>query len=199
MAVFLRALLLASAKSGQCFVRTVAEDAVGALFAGAEIHGAVFFGGVGNGRKPCAFVRTVAEGLGFALAAGTPVIGFSGDNGDGRGGLLGNFWSGHGLVGVEILADAIGAIADAEDFDFYIRKSLFGESEVVGDGFCDIEHAAPDERSAVVDADFGRAAVFEVGDTDDAGDGKGFMGGNLCPRPEFFTGGGFAREDEKVF
>ena len=39
----------ASAKSGQCFVRTVAEDAVAALFAGAEIHGAVFFGGVGNG------------------------------------------------------------------------------------------------------------------------------------------------------
>ena len=35
--------------SGDCLVRAVAEDAVGALFAGAEIHGAVFFGGVGNG------------------------------------------------------------------------------------------------------------------------------------------------------
>lgn len=84
---------------------------------------------------------------------------------------MGDFWCWHGLVGVEILADAIGSIADAEDFDFYIREALFGESEVVGDGFCDIEHAAPDEGSTVIDADFDRAAVFEIGDADDAGNG----------------------------
>jgi len=73
----------ASAESGQCFVRTVAEDAIGALFAGAEIDGAVFFGGVGNGGEIGALVRSVTEGLGFALAAGAPVVGFAGDNSDG--------------------------------------------------------------------------------------------------------------------
>jgi hypothetical protein len=36
---------------------------------------------------------------------------------------LGDFWCWHGLVGVEILADAIGSISDAEDFDFYIREA----------------------------------------------------------------------------
>ena len=102
------------------------------------------------------------------------------------------------MVGVEILADAIGPIADAEDLDFYIRKALLGESEVVGDGFCNIKHATTDEGSAVVDADFGRAAVFKVGDTDDAGDGQGFVGCNLCPWPEFLTGGCLAGEDEEM-
>jgi len=102
------------------------------------------------------------------------------------------------LVGVEILADAIGSIADAEDFDFYIREALFGESEVVGDGLCDIEHAASDEGSAVVDADFGRAAVFEVGDANYAGYGQGFVGGNLCPWPEVLSGGGLARKNEEM-
>lgn len=111
---------------------------------------------------------------------------------------MGDFWCWHGLVGVEILADAIGSIADAEDFDFYIREALFGESEVVGDGLCDIEHAAPDEGSAVVDANFDRAAVFEVGDTDDAGDRQGFVGGDFGPWPEFLSGGRFSREDEEM-
>ncbi len=111
---------------------------------------------------------------------------------------MGDFWSGHGWVGVEILANAIGSIADAEDFDFYIREALFGESEVVGDGLCDIEHTAADEGSAVVDADFGRAAVFEVGDADDTGDGQRFVSCNLCPWPEFLSCGRFSREDEEM-
>lgn len=179
-------------------MRTVAEDAVGALFAATEVDGAVFFGGVGNGGEVGAFVGSVAEGLGYALTAGAPVVGFAGDDGDGCGGFLGDFWSWHGWVGVEILADAIGSIADAEDLDFYIRKALFGESEVVGNGFCDIEHAAPDEGSAVVDAHFDRAAVFEVGDADDARDGQGFVGGDFGPWPEFLSGGRFSREDEEM-
>ncbi len=73
----------ASVESGQCFVRTIAEDAVGALFAGAEIHGAVFFGGVGNGGEVGALVRSVTKGLRFALTAGAPVVGFTCDDGDG--------------------------------------------------------------------------------------------------------------------
>ena len=179
-------------------MRTVAEDAVGALFAGTEIDGAVFFRGVGNGGEVGALVRSVTEGLGFALTAGAPVVSFACDNSDGCGGFLGDFWSGHSWVGVEILANAIGAIADAEDFDFYLREALFGDSEVVGDWFCNIQHTAPNEGSAVIDADFGRAAVFKVGDTDDAWDGQGFVGCNLCPWPEFLTGGCLAGEDEEM-
>ena len=34
--------------SSESFVRAVAQDTVCALFAGAEIHSAVFFGGIGN-------------------------------------------------------------------------------------------------------------------------------------------------------
>ena len=188
----------AFAKSGQGFVRSVAEDAVAALFAGAEIDGAVFFGGVGNWGEVGALVGSVAEGLGFAVTAGAPVVGLACDNSDGCGGFLCDFWSGHSWVGVENLANAIGSIADAEDFDFYIREALFGESEVVGDWFCNIQHTAPNEGSAVIDADFGRAAVFKVGDTDDAGDGQGFVGCNLCPWPEFLTGGCLAGEDEEM-
>ena len=112
---------------------------------------------------------------------------------------MGDFWSGHGWIGVEILADAIGSIANAEDFDFYIRKALIGESEVVSNGFCDVKHAATDEGSAVIDADFGRATVFQVGDADDTGDGQCFVGCNLCPWPEVLSSGGLARKNEKMF
>lgn len=111
---------------------------------------------------------------------------------------MGDFWCWHGLVGVEVLADAIGSIADAEDLDFYIREALFGESEVVGNGLGDIEHAAADEGPSVIDADFNRAAVFEVGDTDDAGNGQRFVGGDFGPWPEIFSGGRFSRKDEEV-
>ena len=86
---------------GEGLVGTVAEDAVGALFAGAEIHGAVFFGGVGNWGEVGALVGSVAEGLGFALAAGAPVVGFACDNSDGSGGFLGDFGFIHGLIGEE--------------------------------------------------------------------------------------------------
>lgn len=111
---------------------------------------------------------------------------------------MGDFWSWHGWIRVEISADAIGSIANAEDFDFYIREALLSESEVVGDGFCDIEHATTDERSAVIDADFGRTAVFQVGDADDAWDGQCFMGGDFGPWPEFFSGGCLAGKNEEM-
>lgn len=102
------------------------------------------------------------------------------------------------MVGVEILADAIGPIADAEDLDFYIRKALLGESEVVGDGFCNIKHATTDEGSTVIDADFGRAAICKVGHANNARDGQGFVGCNLCPRPEVLSSRCLAGEDEEV-
>lgn len=92
----------------------------------------------------------------------------------------------------------MGSIADAEDFDFYIREALIGESEIVGNGLGDIEHAATDEGSSVIDADFSRAAVFEVGDADDTRNGQGFMGGDFGPWPEFFSGGCLAGKDEEV-
>ena len=75
---------------------------------------------------------------------------------------------------------------------------MFGEAKVVGDGLGDIEHAATDEGSSVIDADFSRAAVFQVGDSDDTGDGQCFVGCNLCPWPELLSGGGLAREDEEM-
>jgi hypothetical protein len=36
-------------ESGESFVRSIAEDSVCAVFAGAEVYDAIFFGGVGNG------------------------------------------------------------------------------------------------------------------------------------------------------
>ena len=75
------------------------------------------------------------------------------------------------MIGVEILADAIGPIADAENLDFYICKALISESEIVGNWFCDVKHATTDEGSAVVNADFSRTAVSKVGHADDARDG----------------------------
>ena len=68
---------------GEGFVGAVAEDAVGTLFAGAEIDGAIFFGGVGNRGEVGALVGSVAEGLGFTLSAGAPVVGFACDDSDG--------------------------------------------------------------------------------------------------------------------
>ena len=68
---------------GEGFVGAVAEHAVGTLFAGAEIDGAIFFGGVGNRGEVGALVGSVAEGLGFTLSAGAPVVGFACDDSDG--------------------------------------------------------------------------------------------------------------------
>jgi len=112
---------------------------------------------------------------------------------------LGDFWSWHVLIGVEILADAIGPIANAEDLDFYIRKALIGESEIVGNWFCNVKHATTDEGSTVVDANFGRATIFKVGDANDTRNGQGFVGRNLCPRPEVLSSGGLTRKNEKMF
>ena len=111
---------------------------------------------------------------------------------------MGDFWCWHGWVGVENLANAIRSVPDAEDLDFYIREALFGEAKVVGNGLGDIEHAAADEGSAVINADFDRAAVFEIGDANDAGDGQRFVGGDFCPWPEFLTGGRLAGKDEEM-
>lgn len=82
--------------------------------------------------------------------------------------------------------------------DFYIREALFGEAKIVGNGLCDVEHAAADEGSTVIDADFDRAAIFKVGDTDDAGDGQCFVGGDFGPWPEFLSGGRLPGKDEEM-
>ena len=82
---------------------------------------------------------------------------------------------------------------------FYIRETLFGEAKVIGNGLGDIEHAASDEGTAVIDADFDRATVFEVGYADDTGDGQGFVGCNFGPRPEILSSGGLARKNEEMF
>ena len=53
------------------------------------------------------------------------------------------------------LADAVRAVANAEDLDFHRCKALFDEAEFTGYGCCDIQHASGNEWAAVVQADCG--------------------------------------------
>ena len=74
---------------------TVAKHAIGALLAGAEVNRAVFWCGVGNGRKSSAFMGTIAEWLRLALPARAPVVGLAGFNGDSDRRVLSDFWFVH--------------------------------------------------------------------------------------------------------
>ena len=68
----------------------VTECAFGAVFAAAEVNGAVFFCFVGGGRETGAFMGAVTERLAFALSAGTPVVGFTSFDDNRERGFLGN-------------------------------------------------------------------------------------------------------------
>lgn len=61
----------------QILVGAVAEGAVPAVLAAAEVNGSILLGGVGLGGKVASLVRTVAERLGGTLAAGAPVVGLA--------------------------------------------------------------------------------------------------------------------------
>jgi transcriptional regulator GlxA family with amidase domain len=58
-------------------MRSIAERAITAVFAAAEIDGAIFFGGVGSGSETRALMRAIAEWLRRTPATGAPVVGFS--------------------------------------------------------------------------------------------------------------------------
>jgi len=76
-------------------VAAVAQGTVAAVFAAAEVRGAIFFCFEADGFEVGSLVRTIAEGLIFALAAGTPEIGFTGFDGNGIRGTLANGWIAH--------------------------------------------------------------------------------------------------------
>lgn len=97
------------------------------------------------------------------------------------------------------LPDLVGTIPDAQDLNSHLGETLFGEAEFIGHGLGDVEHATANEGASVIHADFGRAAVFQVGDLDETRNGKGFVGRDACPRPEFLSSRCLARKDEKVF
>ena len=63
----------------------VAEGTVAAVFAAAEVDGAVLLGGVGGRCEVASLVGAVAERLGGTLAAGAPVVGLAGFDFDGDG------------------------------------------------------------------------------------------------------------------
>lgn len=96
-------------------------------------------------------------------------------------------------------ADAIGAVANAEDLDFYRCQALFNESEFARYGRGYIQHAARNEWAAVVQANCGRASVFEIGDTDFAGEGERFVGGGAGPRPDLLASRGSAGKKKPAF
>ncbi len=73
----------------------VAQRAVGAVFAAAEIDRARLLGLVWRWRKSRSLVRAVAEWLRCALAARAPVVGFAGFDFDGDRGFLGDDRSAH--------------------------------------------------------------------------------------------------------
>ena len=86
-----------------------------------------------------------------------------------------------------VSADAIGTVTNAENLDFHRCEALFDEAEFAGDGGRDIQHAARNEWASVVQANCGRASVFEIGDTNFAGEGECLVGGGAGPRPDLFA------------
>lgn len=74
----------------QGFMGAVAKRCLGAVFAAAKIGGFAGIGGEFQRKKAAALVAAIAEGLGFGVPAGAPEIGFSLDQIDGIGGLLGD-------------------------------------------------------------------------------------------------------------
>lgn len=67
------------------------------------------------------------------------------------------------------------AIADGDDFDAGLGDSLIVEAEFFRGAWGDIEMATGDEWAAVVDADFKGISVLEIGDFNEARQGKCFM------------------------
>lgn len=84
------------------------------------------------------------------------------------------------------------AVTDGEDFDFDAGEALVFEAEFAGGAGGEVDDATGDEGSAVVEADFEGAAIFEVGDFDAAGEGEGFVGAGDVPGLDFFAEGGVA-------
>ena len=97
------------------------------------------------------------------------------------------------------LADTIGAIPNAEDFDFYRCQALIHEAEFAGDGRRDIQHTARNEWAAVVQANRGRASIFEVSDSDFAGERESLVGGRAGPRPDLFACRSSAGKNKSAF
>ena len=90
-------------------------------------------------------------------------------------------------------------IPDAKDFDADLSQPLAGETQLIGHGLSHIKHAATNERTAVIDADFGGFSILEICHSDEARKREGFVGGAAGPGPELFADGGFAGEDQKMF
>ncbi len=96
-------------------------------------------------------------------------------------------------------ADAIGTVANAEDLDFYRCEALFNEAKFARNGGRDIQHAARNEWASVVQANCGRASVFEIGDTDFAGEGECLVGGRAGPRPDLLACRSSAGKNKPAF
>ena len=90
-------------------------------------------------------------------------------------------------------------IPDAKDFDADLSQPLTGETQLIGHGLGDIEHAASNEGASVIHADFGGFSILEIGHSDEARKREGFVGGAAGPGPELFADGGFSGEDQKMF
>ena len=86
-----------------------------------------------------------------------------------------------------VSADAIGTVTNAENLDFYGCEALFNEAEFARNGRGYIQHAARNKWASVVQANCGRASIFEVGDTDFAGEGECLVGGRAGPRPDLLA------------
>ena len=84
-------------------------------------------------------------------------------------------------------ADAIGTVTNAENLDFYGCEALIHEAEFARNGRGYIQHAARNKWASVVQANCGRASVFEIGDTDFAGEGECLVGGRAGPRPDLLA------------
>ena len=84
-------------------------------------------------------------------------------------------------------ADAIGTVTNAENLDFYRCEALIHEAEFARNGRGYIQHAARNKWASVVQANCSRASVFEIGDTDFAGEGECLVGGRAGPRPDLLA------------
>ena len=79
-------------------MRAVAEGAVAAVLAAAEVNGAIFLCSVGSRGEATSLVGAVAEGLRGAFATGAPVVGLACLDSDGDRGFLSDNGFGHERV-----------------------------------------------------------------------------------------------------
>ena len=91
-----------------------------------------------------------------------------------------------------VLLFFVGAIAHGNHLDVDGGESVAIKTKLFCCPWRNIQEAPRNKRTAIIDAHFGGSAVFDIGDFDDAGQGKRLVSPDHVPRHDFFPDGGVA-------